>query len=580
MMSKACLPATIALLAALCLAASAAAEVAVLVEIDDLEPGDVEIRGFELEREQEVEIEARALGNRTIGHKSIELAGAWILDAGSREVVWEMEQAEPDSSRRGFRDYDEKVRLDAGTYEVYYATYATYDSDEVHGWWEGAARQVAQMFGWGDSEDYEEAVGELRLEIRGDGRATSSEQLAGARAELREEALVALTADGDDDASNRGFALEQPMELLVYAVGELGKEQGHDYGWIVDAATRKKVWTFTWDGSEQAGGAKKNRVAHDTVRLPAGRYAAYYVTDDSHSPEHWNDMPPHDPSFWGLTLWLKDPRQRQFATLFDYQHLPDDERVIVELTRMRDKEHRTQGFTLEQAMDVRIYAVGEGTGHGMADYGWLMDARTRQKVWAMKYEHTEPAGGSKKNRLADVVVRLEPGSYVVGFVTDGSHAYRDWNATPPTDQDRWGISLFGGEGFDPQAVAEYREDEDPGLLARISRVKSDSHRRREFTLDGKTEVSVYALGEGTHGEMHDYAWIEDSEGQVVWEMTYPMTGGAGGASKNRLYQGTLELPPGDYVLHYKSDDSHAYRDWNESPPHDPDAWGVQVARVD
>ena len=56
-----------------------------------------------------------------------------------------------------------------------------------------------------------------------------------------------------------------------------------------------------------------------------------------------------------------------------------------------------------------------------------------------------------------------------------------------------------------------------------------------------------------------------------------MTDGAGGASKNRLYQGTLELDAGSYVLHYRTDDSHAYRDWNATPPDDPEAWGVQVA---
>ncbi len=574
-------PATAFLVAAsLCIAEPAAADLTVLVEIDDLEPGDVEVFGFELEREQEIEIEALALGTRKDEHKSVELTAAWILDAGSREVVWDLKDARPASRRRGFREYDQKVRLGAGSYEVYYATYPTYSSDGDHGWWESAAHSMARMFGWDDGEDYEEAVGDLRLEVRGDGRPTSGEQLASARSRLREEALVALAADDDAFAENRGFVLEQPMELLVYAVGELSKDRGYDYGWIVDAKTRKKVWTFTYAGSEPAGYAKKNRVAYDTVSLPAGEYAAYFITDDSHSPERWNALPPHDPSFWGITLWLKDPQQRRFAKAFDYRHLPGDERLIVELTRMRDKEHRTRGFTLKQAMDVRIYALGEGTGHGMSDYGWLVDARTRQKVWAMEYEETEPAGGSKKNRLADTVIRLEAGSYVVAYVTDGSHSYRDWNAAPPTYQDRWGISLFGGGDFDSRSVAEYREDEDPGVLARIARVKSDSHRRRDFTLDDKTAVSVYALGEGTHGEMHDYAWLEDSAGRVVWEMTYPMTGGAGGASKNRLYQGTLELPPGDYVLHYQSDDSHAYRDWNDSPPHDPDGWGVQVARID
>ena len=571
-------PTTVALLAALCTVTPAAADQAVLVEIDDLQPGDVEISGFELERAQEIEIEARSLATHKRGHKSYELSTAWILDAGSREVVWDMADARPVSGRRDFREYGEKVRLGAGSYEVYYATYPELSCCGGHGWWEGAARSVARMFGWDDSEDYEEAIGELRLTVRGTGRAITGEQLAADRSRLRDEALVALSADDDLFTENRGFVLEKPMDLLVYAVGEMNEHRGYDYGWIVDATSRKKVWTFAWDGSERAGGAKKNRAAYDTVSLPAGRYAAYFITDDSHSPERWNAMPPHDPSFWGLTVWLRDPQQRQFAKTFDYRHLPGDERVIVELTRLRDSDHRSEGFTLEQPMDVRIYALGEGTERGMGDYGWLMNARTRQKVWAMDYEHTEHAGGAKKNRQVDTVVRLEPGSYLVTFVTDGSHSYRDWNAAPPTHQDRWGISLFGGEDFDRQAVAEYREDQDPAVLARIARVRSDSHRRRDFTLEARTEVSVYALGEGTHGEMYDYAWIEGSGGEVVWEMTYPMTGGAGGASKNRLYQGTLELPPGDYVLHYKSDDSHAYRDWNASPPHDPDGWGVQIAR--
>ncbi len=572
--------ATLLLLPAVCLVQPAAAEEAVLAEIDDLEPGDVMVFGFELDRAQEVRLEATGLDARKGSKKSIELAAAWILDAKSREVVWDMGKARPASRRRDLREYDEKLRLGAGAYEVYFATYPSFHSKGDHDWWENAARGVARMFGFDDTADYEAAVGDLRLVVRGDGRRLDAEDLEGSRSSLREEALVAVAAAGDHLAENQGFVLDKPMELLVYAVGELEDDAGFDHGWIIDAGTREKVWTFTWNGSEQAGGATKNRVAYDTVSLPAGEYAAYFVTDGSHSPERWNALPPHDPSFWGLTVWLKDPGQRRFARTFDHRHLPGEEAVIVELTRLRDDDHRTQGFTLSQPTDVRVYALGEGTPHGMADYGWIMNARTRQKVWAMEYESTERAGGGEKNRLADEVIRLEAGSYVVAFVTDDSHSYRDWNSAPPSYPERWGISLFGGEDFDRSTVGEYREDEDPGVLARIARVKSDSHRRREFILEETAEVSVYALGEGTGGKMHDYAWIEDAKGGVVWEMTYPMTGGAGGSSKNRLYQGTLELGAGEYVLHYKSDDSHAYRDWNASPPHDPDAWGVQIAVVE
>ncbi|MEE9270636.1 MAG: hypothetical protein V3V49_10300, partial [Candidatus Krumholzibacteria bacterium] len=51
---------------------------------------------------------------------------------------------------------------------------------------------------------------------------------------------------------------------------------------------------------------------------------------------------------------------------------------------------------------------------------------------------------------------------------------------------------------------------------------------------------------------------------------------AGGADKNRLYNDTLELEPGEYVLFYESDGSHSFNRWNAKPPADPWNWGVTV----
>lgn len=260
---------------------------------------------------------------------------------------------------------------------------------------------------------------------------------------------------------------------------------------------------------------------------------------------------------------MPDPQQRQYARIFEYRHLPGDDKVIVELTRVREDDSRSEGFTLTEPTEVRVYAVGEGSPrYGMSDYGWIVDARTRQRVWMMSYERTGHAGGGKKNRLSDDVIHLEAGSYLVGFVTDDSHSYRHWNTDPPTHPERWGITVFGaGEDFDRSRVAQYRETEDPSVLARIIRVRSDRHRQERFSLDRGVRVYLYAVGEGTHGEMHDYGWLEDSEtGRVIWKMDYPATDGAGGASNNRLYEGTLDLEPGSYTLHYRTDGSHAYRD--------------------
>ena len=561
-------------------AESSQAQGSVLAEIDDLKPGEIAVRGFELHSAQDVQIEGWRLIDRHRSKKSLQLASAWILNAESREVVWTLEEVRSGKRHQDLSEVEDSVRLERGTYEVYYATFPTDRwRGDGEGWWESASRSVSRMFGW--NEDYDDAVAGLELTVRGRGRKVNDPAIARIHSLLRDKSVVAVAATEHDFKETQGFTLKEPAKLKLYAVGELTDDgDGFDFGWIVDTRTREKVWRFRYDGSARAGGAGKNRMVRETLSLPAGEYAAYFVTDGSHSPRGWNALPPRDPAFWGLTLWLDDPAQAKIVERTESRHLPPDSQAIAELVRLRDDEQKSYGFTLSSPLDVQIYAVGEGYEHDMADYGWIVNARTREKVWAMDYARTEHAGGSSKNRVVDEILHLEPGSYIVSFVTDDSHAYRDWNADPPAYPERWGITLFGGEGFDPATVKVYRQDEDPAVVARIARVKSGSHRRHEFKLEEPAEVSVYALGEGTGGNMYDYAWLEDARGKVVWEMTYPMTDGAGGASKNRLYHGLLELPAGSYVLHYRTDDSHAYREWNASPPNDPDFWGVQIAVVE
>ena len=76
---------------------------------------------------------------------------------------------------------------------------------------------------------------------------------------------------------------------------------------------------------------------------------------------------------------------------------------------------------------------------------------------------------------------------------------------------------------------------------------------------------------GLNREMFDYGWIENARsGEVVWEMTYSMTFHAGGGRKNRMVNTTLYLDKGEYTLHYTSDDSHSFNDWNaEAKPMHP-----------
>jgi len=102
---------------------------------------------------------------------------------------------------------------------------------------------------------------------------------------------------------------------------------------------------------------------------------------------------------------------------------------------------------------------------------------------------------------------------------------------------------------------------------------------RPFALDRDGSIRVKALGEYDEhrDEFADYAWSSDaSSGETVCEMSERNTMGAGGAEKNRIFDGLVELPAGNYVLHYVTDGSHAHGDWNAATPFEPEAWGVRL----
>ena len=116
-------------------------------------------------------------------------------------------------------------------------------------------------------------------------------------------------------------------------------------------------------------------------------------------------------------------------------------------------------------------------------------------------------------------------------------------------------------------------------IAEILEVGNDANKTAPFSLDENTNVGIYSIGEGFNDEMYDYCWITDSQSTVVWEMKHSETQSAGGAEKNRKLNATISLPAGDYVLHYKSDDSHSYLLWNSRPP-ETWFWGVKLYNAD
>lgn len=561
-----------------------------IVEIHDLSPREHEVVTFVLSAPQALRITAVGAEPWPQRYRDRDRerwqndaqttwpAAAWILDAKTRAVVWDLRAVETTRSSNGLRRFSGTVRLPAGLYEAHYASYpaAWVAMDgEIN------LRQLARLgrrsrFGGPYVDDG--LYKEFALSIQGPGRRASRDEIDAARRAFTASAIATVQAERNT-ATRQGFELTRNTDVEIYAIGEITVDAPYDYGWIINADTHERVWTMTYANTEPAGGAEKNRMVHETVRLKPGRYAAYFASDDSHSPNEWNGVPATDPEYWGITLRVPNAAARASVRPYEYEPVPAGQ-TIVSMIGIGDEATRSSGFTLRRPMTVRVYALGEGTDNDMVDYAWIVDATRHKRIWTMRYDHTEHAGGADKNRLFDDTVRLEAGSYLVYYTSDGSHSYNDWNSSPPAEGRFWGVSVFPASGrLNPADIGPYERPSGGTVVVRLDHVESDSRTFKPFTLTVTTGLRVYAVGEGSSGEMFDYGWIEDERGRTVWRMSYEETEPAGGARKNRLFDGVITLPAGSYVLHFATDGSHAYGDWNDEPPDDPESWGITVFRM-
>lgn len=567
--------------AAVAVSSAAATTVA---EITQPRKSEVRVVGFELSKGAEVSVEAVGLQPH---RRSDFTAYAWILDSGTRRPVWEMDEA--DAKRvdgdRFQRRVVGTVPLSPGRYELYYfAGDYTWSGRSGSGDWnlmDGIARALH------DDKDDDE-IGNYRVQRHLDGcfaRVSSEDLSAGDFTHFEPTgelpgALFSWTRMGDSQRAEKGLRLDKPMSLRVYALLEHGRRDRHpaDAAYILDARTRKRVWESDLWNTRRAGGAQKNRRCDEEVALPRGEYLLCYGTDDSHSYPKFNANPPHDPLNWGVTLLPGKGFEAGAFHAFD----PVTPDVAVQFTRMGDSESAEQAFRLQRDADLRILAVGEYSDGAdeFADYGWIVDAATGKAVWEMTERNTAHAGGAQKNRMFDGIVHLPAGEYIAYYVTDDSHSYDEWNSAAPIQGEDWGLTIFAPQGA-PATALQKIESRDlksaADVVVEMVRVRDDERRREPFRIDKPTRVRVYALGEGRDGEMFDYGWIEDDQsGEVVWEMDYDRTRPAGGAQKNRLIDETVTLPPGSYVAHYVSDDSHSFGDWNADRPRDPNHWGLTL----
>jgi hypothetical protein len=429
----------------------------------------------------------------------------------------------------------------------------------------------------------------------------------------QEKPVVALSDFVSAEVRQQGFTLPKAMQIHVYARGG-GSEHGWGdqrtlfaYGWILNASTREVVWQMKGENSHREGGY---RIADQYLELPAGSYEAYFSnhafgrdtfftqwsrnidrrklnarrgSEDSHGFL----------AFFGadsvsqLRVWRKRAENygmqialptAEAALVQTFQAPLRWKNIVASLTDTSDNGQWDQGFRVKKPVTMHVYAIGEGTrGSGMNDSGWILNAHTRERVWEMSADKAQYAGGAEKNLRQVETIHLPPGEYIASFATDDSHSPSDWNAAPPCDPGLYGLTLAVPNDAEAAQVVPMPIKAPGPILAEVLRVKDEEDRSASFTLAHDQAVRVYAIGEGVRNQMADWAWIEEARsGKTVWTMEFPRTHPAGGALKNRMIDERLSLPRGTYILHVKTDDTHAYGDWNSAPPRDAEHYGATV----
>jgi hypothetical protein len=404
------------------------------------------------------------------------------------------------------------------------------------------------------------------------------------------------------------FNIDVHSHLNVSIIGARNRDQDHlyAYGWIIDSKSREVVWSMNDANTRRVQGEKSLRKFEGKIDLDVGSYEAFYYAGSPFAGLGKFDYEKDVEDFGGVVDFFGNVLHDKFGTDAEYysklkkkyrftltsntdhfkvktnlnNNLPNQ---VLSIVKPRNLNDMKIGFTVDKDLSLIVYSFGEYSENGdvFMDGAKIINANTRERVWAMERWNTDWGGGALKNRCFHDDIKLSKGQYILHYWTDDSHTYDDWSGSPPYDPNFWGVTLAAESAEDMAFVKQSDIEKRKKILVQIVKVGDNANLERSFDLKEDIKFNVYAIGEGKRDYMYDFAWIEKLEnGEIVWKMIESETDHAGGASKNRVYDGIIELTKGKYTLHYKSDGSHSYRSWNEAQPSDPRHYGVTLFAYD
>ena len=564
-----------------------------LVALDGLDADDLAHGSFTLDAPATLAVDAVGSYEEagTAASDTTMAASGWIVRRGDGAVVWRLRPPRP--ARGTLASALDTVRLAAGDYDVYFASYGD-PLVRDPGPRDGSLAERVRAFLSRGGRSWVGEAGRWRLVVTPADPAAA--RLATSPASPRDPARADPDADEARIWQARGvrnrsrpevlIQVAAPARVRVRAVTEIADGVVADRPSIVRLGQRDTVWTASAEGTAWAGGSLKNRLVEAEVALSPGIYRVAFDADRSHGYDGWTATPPWRPWEWGMTLSRAAPDQA--VAVLDPADL--DRPVLAAFECVGPDADRQAEITVPSTTDVLVVGVGEIDAGSRYDWASL-DRRVGDRwdtVWEMR-GGTTPAGGARKNRRSVGALTLEPGRHRLRYRTDGSHDCQSgYNDEGGPDAPLWGAVLyaldpatdpaaFGARDVSPDAGTERPaatlDYPAAGLLAAIDSVGDGQDLRAPFVLDRDAEVLVVAAGELSDVQRYDYATIETEGGREVWAMSWQNTVPAGDQLLHRRTRREVPLPAGRYVLRYRTDGGRSYGDFG---PDSEVLWGARV----
>ncbi|MCB0752663.1 MAG: hypothetical protein KDC52_14420, partial [Ignavibacteriae bacterium] len=128
-----------------------------------------------------------------------------------------------------------------------------------------------------------------------------------------------MTKVGDFADLSKEFVLSKETSIFITSMGE-GITQSNmvDYG-MLQSSDGDTLWSMNeLDSTFHSSGTAKNRQKIGLLKLKKGRYKLFYKTDDSHSVESFNAVPPKDSLYWGIEVYtISDNEFNEYSSILN-----------------------------------------------------------------------------------------------------------------------------------------------------------------------------------------------------------------------------------------------------------------------